>query len=111
MPLRLLITCLLCIIAALQPCARASQTSLVRFYTDDFWLNLHHYLYVLGRAEAQMVDATRPEVAGAPKEQAQGLSGLSPQEQQNWREAVSAYAAKWSRRDTVFDADLVAITR
>ena len=36
-----------------------------RFESDGFWLNLHHFLYVLGRAEAKIADAKREAVAGA----------------------------------------------
>lgn len=32
---------------------------ILRFESDGFWLNLHHYLYVLGRVEAKMPDVTR----------------------------------------------------
>ena len=33
--------------------AAPSSPGIIKFYTDDFWLNLHHFLYVLGRAEAK----------------------------------------------------------
>ena len=92
--------------------ALASQTAvpIFRFETDGFWLNLHHYLYVLGRAEAKIPDSRREAVAGAPADEAKGLEALSDAERQAWREAVSFYATTWSRKDTVFDADLVEIT-
>jgi hypothetical protein len=87
-----------------------AATPIFRFETDGFWLNLHHYLYVLGRAEAKIADSRREAVAGAPADQQQGLQALTETEQQIWREAVSFYAKTWSRKDTVFDADLVAIS-
>jgi len=43
-----------------------SPAFIFRFEADEFWLNLHHFLYVLGRAEAKMADASREAVAGAP---------------------------------------------
>jgi hypothetical protein len=36
------------------------------FEADEFWLNLHHFLHVLGRAQAKTPDASRSAVAGAP---------------------------------------------
>src|SRR5829696_1553428 len=85
-------------------------TPIFRFETDGLWLNLHHYLYVLGRAEARVPDSRREAVARAPAEQAQGLDELSAGEQQVWRDAVSFYAKTWSKKDAVFDADLVSIS-
>lgn len=90
--------------------AAQTATPIFRFETDGFWLNLHHYLYVLGRAEAKFADATREAVAGAPADEAAGLKMLSDAERQTWRDAVSFYAAGLSKQDTVFDAGLVEIT-
>ena len=39
-----------------------AATPIFRFETDGFWLNLHHYLYVLGRAEAELPDSRREAV-------------------------------------------------
>ena len=78
--------------------------------TDDFWLNLHHYLYVLGRAEAKMPDAARRAVAGAPEDQAKGLSALSAVERSTWLDAVRVYANDVSRQDVVFDRRLIDIS-
>ena len=85
--------------------APSAQTPIFRFLPDGFWLNLHHFLYVLGRAEAQMPDRQRRAVAGAPGEQAAGLAALTGAEQQAWAEAVTAYASGLSRKDLVFDRD------
>ncbi len=82
-----------------------------RFHTDEFWLNLHHFLYVLGRAEAKMDDASREAVSGAPADAARALKTLSPREQQAWRRAVAFYAAGISRKDVIFDKPLPAIAR
>ena len=81
-----------------------------RFQPDGFWLNLHHFLYVLGRAEAQMPDRQRRAVAGAPADQAAGLTHLTEVEREIWMAAVRSYAAGWSKKHTVFDRDLVAVT-
>src|SRR4030095_3073439 len=61
------------------------------FHSDEFFLNLHHFLYVLGRAQNQTRDSQRAAVAKAPADQEQGLAGLSATEQTAWREAVAAY--------------------
>jgi hypothetical protein len=81
-----------------------------RFETDGFWLNLHHYLYVLGRAEAKIPDSQRAAVAGAPADEAAGLKGLSDAERARWRQAVAAYAGRFSTLDTVFDSELFNLT-
>jgi hypothetical protein len=93
------------IIAGLVLAAQA-QNPIFRFETDGFWLNLHHYLYVLGRVEAKMPDITREAVAGAPADEAEGLKQLSDAERRAWRQSVSAYAIGLSKLDAVFDRDL-----
>ena len=80
------------------------------FHTDEFWLNLHHFLYVLGRAENKERDTAREAVAGAPAEQESGLQKLSGDEQKIWREAVTFYASGLSKKDAVFDATMPALT-
>ena len=80
-------------------------------FEQPFWLNLHHFLYVLGRAEAKMPDAARRAVAGAPADQATGLASLAPNERSAWQQAVSEYARGLSKRDAVFDAAMIDVTR
>jgi hypothetical protein len=65
---------------------------LFRFDAGDFWLNLHHFLYVLGRAEANAPDASREAVATAPAEAARMLGTLTPDERRVWQQAVKDYA-------------------
>jgi hypothetical protein len=94
----------LCVVflIALAPLASAqSPPTLFTFETDEFWLNLHHFLYVLGRAEAKLPDATEPSVAHAPEEAARGLQGLTPNERSAWAAAVAAYADGPSRKSTL----------
>jgi len=83
---------------------------LFTFETDEFWLNLHHFLYVLGRAEAKLSDATEPSVAGAPADAARGLRGLAPEERAAWSAAVHSYAAGLSQKGTL-EEPLPSITR
>ena len=80
-----------------------TATPIFRFETDGFWLNLHHFLYVLGRVEAKMPDIKREAVAGAPADEAQGLKTLSDAERQAWRQAVTAYANGLSKLEAIFD--------
>jgi hypothetical protein len=90
--------------------AAQSSTPIFRFETDGFWLNLHHFLYVLGRVEAKMPDIQREAVAGAPADEAEGLKALSAAERQTWREAVTVYASGLSKLETVFDRALYDVT-
>jgi hypothetical protein len=87
----------------------APPKSIIRFYSDDFWLNLHHFLYVLGRAEAKFPDSKRDGVNEAPGDQERGLETLREGEQKVWRDAVTAYAAGLSKSDVVASRDLVTI--
>jgi hypothetical protein len=80
------------------------------FHTDEFWLNLHHFLYVLGRVENKERDAGREAVKNAPAEQDAALTRLNAKEGTTWREAVAWYAAGPSKKDLIFDDDLSAIT-
>jgi hypothetical protein len=77
-----------------------------RFETGGFWLNLHHFLYVLGRAEAATPDSAREAVAGAPADAARGGAQMTPEERVAWAAAVLAYSSGLSRKDVVFDDPL-----
>lgn len=113
-PMRRVLLAILAIVvfahAALgQPASKAKQTIFI-FHSDEFWLNLHHFLYVLGRAENKTRDSSRSAVVNAPKDQEQGLAKLSEAERAIWREAVSFYAKDLSKKDAIFDEPLPAIT-
>ena len=81
-----------------------------RFEADGFWLNLHHFLYVLGRAQNQAPDSQRSAVVNAPGDQEAGLKGLSLSARQNWDSVVRFYAGGLSKMDAVFDRDLIAVS-
>ncbi|HEY0765972.1 MAG TPA: hypothetical protein VGD61_26565 [Pyrinomonadaceae bacterium] len=81
------------------------------FHTDEVWLNLHHFLYVLGRAQNKTADSAREAVSKAPAEQEKGFAVLSATERKTWNEAVAAYAAAFSKKDLVFDDPMPAITK
>lgn len=91
--------------------AMQSPSPIFRFHGDDLWLNLHQFLYVLGRAESGMPDASRQAVQAAPAEQEKGLSALSAADQQAWRSSVTIYAQGLSRLDAIFDEPVVAVGR
>jgi hypothetical protein len=90
--------------------AAPTSSPIFRFETDGFWLNLHHFLYVLGRAQAGMPDAKRSAVARAPADQAEGVKGLSESDRQVWADAVAFYANGLSKQDIVFDQPLIGVT-
>jgi len=80
------------------------------FSTGDFWLNLHHYLYVLGRARVHAPDWTQPAVASAPEDERQGLSSLTAEEQRTWAAAVATYADGLSRNSSMLARPLADLT-
>src|SRR5262245_63207236 len=100
------------LLTASRPMAKAAQppAAIFRFESDEFWLNLHHFLYVLGRAEARMPDASRDAVAGAPADSTRGADSLTADERHAWGEAVTFYANGPSRKDLIFDRPLAAAT-
>ena len=97
------------LIASLLLVAQAS-TPIFRFEADGFWLNLHHFLYVLGRAQNAAPDAKRSAVERAPADQAEGLKGLNEADRKIWADAVSFYANGLSRQDATFDREVFDVT-
>lgn len=95
--------------ASLTAQGNGSTPAAFRFTTDAFWLNLHQFLYVLGRARANAPDAQRRAVVGAPADEERGLAALPADQQAEWRHAVSAYQAGLSRLDTVWDKQIVDV--
>jgi hypothetical protein len=81
-----------------------------RIETDEFWLNLHHFLYVLGRVQARTSDVGREAVADAPAEAERGLKTLTADERSVWTNAVTTYASGISLRDAVREEPTVTVT-
>lgn len=71
-------------------------------FHNRFWLNLHHFLYVLGRARNKASDSNRGAVIGA-------ISDGNPLE--TLSRAVSIYSSGASTKDAVFDRPLAALTK
>ena len=90
--------------------APKSPETIFIFHTDEFWLNLHHFLYVLARADNKERDTAREAVSGAPADQERGLAKLNAKEQETWRKAVAWYAAGPAKKDIVFNDPLPTIT-
>ncbi len=95
--------------AVLEKARHTRSPTIFIFHSDEFWLNLHHFLYVLGRVENKERDISREAVSGAPADQERGLAKLNTNEQKVWREAVASYATGLSKKDVVFDAPLPAL--
>ena len=90
--------------------AQARQAASLFRFRSGFWSNLHHFLYVLGRDRNRAPDRARDAVVNAPKD-VEGLSAQSEAARTAWEAAIGAYAAGPSKKDAIFDRDLVAMTR
>jgi len=113
MPRRTLLqTSALALALALAPRAAPAQVfqqaAPFRFTPDAFWLNLHQFLYVLGRAHSNAPDATRTAVVTAVPDEERGLKDMSAEDAGNWRRAVELYTSGASSLDAVFDETLIA---
>jgi hypothetical protein len=86
-----------------------AQQNLYRF-RSDFWLNLHHFLYVLGRARMGTPDSGREAVRHAT-EDVDGMDALDKPQLLAWDAAIDYYKTTLSPKDAVFDEELVKVTR
>src|SRR5580704_12400551 len=78
-------------------------------FRSTLWVNLHHFLYVLGRARNETRDSHRAAVVNAPAD-TQGFELLSAAERQAWQRALAYYQEKISPMDAVFDREMTAMT-
>jgi hypothetical protein len=97
--------------ASLAPQNAGGHPPAFRFTADAFWLNLHQFLYVLGRAHAKAPDASRRAVAGAIADEERGLAPLPAEDQASWNRAVATYQAGLSRLDTLWDRPLIEVAQ
>jgi hypothetical protein len=92
--------------AAPQPTARNAESQLFAMQSN-FWVNLHHFLYVSARARRGL-DAGRPAVTSALGDTT-GFGALSASLRQEWEQALEYYAAALADRDVLFDSTLVRV--
>lgn len=110
--MRIRSVCLIALVVAgiAVPSAPAlAQATIFKFESDEFWLNLHKFLYVLGRAQNKSSDATREAVAGAPADSDRGLTPLSEAERKIWADAITTYARGLSRQDPISDRGIASL--
>ena len=73
-------------------------------FHESFWLNLHHFLYVLARLRNKdSWYARSPAIADKAE--------LSDEQQAAWERAVTAYSTSVSKQDLVFDRGLAHFTK
>ena len=103
----LVVTVLVIVIAPHAATPIQTQAPIFQF-ENRAWVNLHHFLYVLGRASAGAPDAKREAVAQALGDASS--APLTEVERERWNNAVSRYATTFSKQDLVFDAHATAAT-
>ena len=102
---------LLTLALAFPPATDATTQAPAQFsFRIGMWNNLHQFLYVLGRAKNGTPDMRREAVAAAPGD-VEGLSARPDAERAAWEDAIRFYAAGLSKKDAVFDADMVKVTQ
>ncbi len=94
---------------ALAQAPAPAPAPIFRFEANEFWLNLHSFLHVLGRATAKMPNVDRDAVRNASIDGERGAAMLTTSERQVWTDTVADYAGGLSRQDPVFDRSLAAI--
>src|ERR1039457_3757968 len=78
-------------------------------FHSTLWVNLHHFLYVLGRARSDTQDSHRAAVVNAPAD-TQGFESLCATERETWDRAIACYQKDVSPMNTIFYQDLIAMT-
>ena len=78
-------------------------------FHSTLWVNLHHFLYVLGRARSDTQDSHRAAVVNAPAD-TQGFESLCATERETWDRAIACYQKDVSPMNAIFDQDLIAMT-
>jgi hypothetical protein len=64
------------------PAPQTSSTAIFAIKTNEFWLNLHSFLYVLGQSQGRPSASLREAVRDAPSDAEQGLHKLTPGEKE-----------------------------
>ena len=84
----------------------AVETPLFSFHSN-FWVNLHHFLYMTARARAGL-DANRAAV-GLVLGDTVGFGTLTRDQRDGWAAALAHYGRAVAPRDILFDSSLVAV--
>ena len=93
--------------AAPQPVTKPAGETKLFAMQSNFWVNLHHFLYVTARARRGL-DATRPAVTESLADTA-GLGALSASLRDGWGDALAYYSRAIAERDVLFDSALVRV--
>ena len=94
----------ICLSSAAAPrlAAQASPSGaafLAQFHFESrFWPNLHHFLYILGRARNGASDSGRAAVREAPLDTA-GFDALPESQRRAWEDALALYQTNASKLD------------
>jgi hypothetical protein len=89
--------------------ARPAQapTALFEFHSN-FWINLHHFLYVTARARKGL-DSTAIAAVTSSLTDTAGISRLEPARRAAWEAALDYYARELADHDVLFDANLLQL--
>src|SRR5687767_2402944 len=90
--------------AVAQPAPTGTADTRLFTMQSNFWVNLHHFLYVTARARRGL-DATRTAVTNALADTA-GFGALPRQARDGWQAALDHYVDALAERDVVFDSTL-----
>ncbi len=93
-----------------QICVAQNAPTNIFTFRSGFWVNLHHFLYVLGRAANEETNSRRRAVVNAPRD-LDGFEAISDSDKRAWQEAIALYQAGLSQKDAVFDAEMLQVTK
>jgi hypothetical protein len=93
--------------ASPQPVVKPAAETRLFAMQSNFWVNLHHFLYVTARGRRGL-DATRTTVTDALADTV-GLGTLSASKRADWDAALAFYSQAIAERDILFDSSLVVV--
>jgi hypothetical protein len=105
-----ILTLLVVVLCSVQPLAAQGTSANNRLFAmqSNFWVNLHHFLYVTARARRGL-DADRPAVTRSLMDTA-GLGALSAAQRRSLDEALEYYGRVLAERDILFDSTMIEVT-
>src|SRR4029078_3533559 len=90
-----------------RPAAKPQGATKLFAMQSNFWVNLHHFLYVTARARRGL-DATRQSVTSSLGDTV-GYGALPAAPRTEWDEALAYYSRAIAERDILFDSALVVV--